>query len=139
MPLVYRGGRVAAALGATRVGLGLVMLTRPLLVPRPLGVDSGTARRVDWLVRMAGARDLALGAGTLGAVWAGGSRSWLLAGLGSDVADAVVLSAAVRRGHVGPIMGGAAALTAVLAAVGGLVALFDNDAGRRADKTHYVK
>src|SRR3954468_20843013 len=90
VPLPYRGSRLAAQLGAVRVGLGVAMLARPLLLPRPLGIDAVTAGRVDWLVRMAGARDLALGAGTLAASKTGGQRSWVAAGLASDVADAVV-------------------------------------------------
>ena len=127
MPLPYRGSRLGASLGAVRVGLGTVMLARPLLVPRPLGIDSVTARRVDWLVRMAGARDLALGAGTLAALRTGGLRTWLLASLGSDVADAVVLTNAVRRGDIGRIMGGAAALSAVAAVAAGAVAIATYD------------
>src|SRR5206468_1848596 len=105
VPLPYRGSRLAGQLGAVRVGLGATMLARPMLLPRPLGVDRLTATRVDWLVRMAGARDLALGAGTLAARRSGGLRTWLLAALGSDVADAIVLTQAVRRGQVGRIAG----------------------------------
>ena len=131
MPLPYRGSRLAAQLGAVRVGLGVVMLTRPLLVPRPLGIDRLTSGRVDWLVRMAGARDLALGAGTLAARRTGGLRVWLLATLGSDVADAVILADAVRTRKVGRITGGAAALSAVVAAGLGAYALATDDSGDR--------
>ena len=123
MPLPYRGSRLGARLGALRVGLGAVMVSRPLLVPRPLGFDSITATRVEWLVQMAGARDLALGAGTLAARRSGAQRLWLIASLGSDVADALVLSKAVRRGHIGRLMGSAVALSAVVAAALGVVAL----------------
>jgi len=76
---------------------------------------------------MAGARDLALGAGTLAALRTGGLRTWLLASLGSDVADAVVLTNAVRRGDIGRIMGGAAALSAVAAVAAGAVAIATYD------------
>ena len=127
VPLPYRGSRLAAQLGAVRVGLGLAMLARPLLLPRPLGVDSLTASRVDWLVRMAGARDLALGAGTLAAVRSGGVRTWLLACAASDTADAVILTQAVRRGRVGRIMGGGAALSAVVAVALGAVSIVTSD------------
>jgi hypothetical protein len=123
VPLPYRGSRLATQLGATRVALGLAMLARPLLLPRPLGIDGVTASRVDWLVRMAGARDFALGAGTLAAAKLGGQRTWVAAALASDVADAVVLSKAVRQGQIGRIMGGGAALSAVVAATLGAVAL----------------
>ena len=127
MPLPYRGSRLATQLGALRTGLGVVMLTRPMLVPRPLGVDSITATRVEWLVQMAGARDLALGAGTLAAGRSGGQRTWLLASLGSDVADALTLGNAVRRGHIGRFMGSAVALSAVVAAALGVAALVTQD------------
>src|SRR6059058_3062330 len=126
VPLPYRGSRLGASLGAVRVGLGTVMLLRPLLVPRPLGVDSVTSKRVDWLVRMTGARDLALGAGTLAAARTGersGLRTWLVASLASDAADAVILTDAIRRGRVGRIMGGAAALSAVAAVAAGAAAV----------------
>jgi hypothetical protein len=103
------------------------MLARPLLLPRPLGVDSVTASRVDWLVRMAGARDFALGAGTLAARREGGLRTWLVASMASDVADAVVLTHAVRRRQIGRIMGGAAALSAVVAAALGAYAVVTDD------------
>jgi hypothetical protein len=130
VPLPYRGSRLGASLGAVRVGLGTVMLVRPLLVPRPLGVDSVTARRVDWLVRMTGARDLALGAGTLAATRTGGLRTWLLAALASDAADAVILTDAIRRGRIGRIMGGGAALSAIAAVAAGAVALATQDPAR---------
>ena len=72
---------------------------------------------------MAGARDFALGAGTLAAAKTGGQRTWVAASLASDVADAVVLTRAVRRGQIGRVMGGGAALSAVVAAALGVVAL----------------
>jgi hypothetical protein len=123
LPLLYRGSRMAAQLGAVRVGLGVLMLAKPLLLPRPLGIDSITASRVEWLVRMAGARDLALGGGTLAARRTGGLRTWLAACVVSDAADALILAKAVRRGDVGAVMGGGAALSAVLAVAGGAYAL----------------
>lgn len=112
------------ALGALRVTLGVVMLARPMLVPRPLGVDRITADRVSWLVRMLGARDFALGAGTLLAIRSGqgtggdraGLGSWLALSGVSDAVDALALARAVRRGHVGPVSGGLAAMSGVGAA-----------------------
>jgi hypothetical protein len=82
---------------------------------------------------MAGARDLALGAGTLAASRTGGQRTWVAAAMASDVADAVVLGQAVRRGQVGRVMGGAAALSAVVAAALGAVALGTMGEGQRRD------
>jgi hypothetical protein len=123
VPLLYREMRLGGQLAAVRAGLGLVMLARPMLVPRPLGVDRITAGRVDWLVRMAGVRDLALGAGGLAAARTGGQRSWVLAGALSDAGDALILGRAVRRGQVGRVLGSGAALSAVAAAALGLAAL----------------
>jgi hypothetical protein len=99
------------------------MLARPLLLPRPLGIDTVTARRVDWLVQMAGARDIALGAGALAARQNGGWRTFTAAALASDVADALVLTQAVRRRQIGRIVGGLTALSAVVAAAAGGYAL----------------
>src|SRR5262249_58273041 len=105
---------VARALAAARVAAGAALLTRPDALARALRVDSATARRTTWLARMAGARDLAVGAGTLFALTrGGGARSWLLASAASDAADAAVLTGALREKQV-------AAVPALL--VGGLAA-----------------
>jgi hypothetical protein len=78
---------------------------------------------VDWLVQMAGARDIALGAGALAARRNGGWRTFTAAALASDVADALVLTQAVRRRQIGRIVGGLTALSAVVAAAAGGYAL----------------
>jgi peptide-methionine (R)-S-oxide reductase len=106
-----------AALGVTRVALGVGMLSRPLLLPRLLGVDRVTAERMTWLVRMLGARDLALGVGAVSGRVAPDPRSWIVAGACCDAADAVALAAAVHRGRIHPVLGSAAAVSAAGAAV----------------------
>lgn len=101
-----------------RVGVGVALTLRPTLLPRVLGVDSTTARRVAWLSRMAGARDLALGVGHLHAAAAGEPTArWVIAGAACDTADAVALLGAVRRGHVRRSTGVLAGVAAVVCAV----------------------
>ena len=103
-----------------RVGAGAWMLTRPHRLPGLLGVDSATATRTSWSVQMLGAREVALGLGTLSSLRRGSNdraaRSWLAAGLLSDAADAVVLATAVRRGRVSMTPGLGVVVVAVLAA-----------------------
>lgn len=91
------------ALGRTGIGLGV--LARPGLLARGLGVDSGTARRTEWLARMFAAREIALGAGTYLALRRPtadrpANRVWLAASAVTDAADAAVLVTAIRAGQV---------------------------------------
>ena len=99
-----------------RVGAGAVLLVRPQLLPRTVGIDSATAARSSWLVQMLGAREVALGLGTLHELRRGddrASRLWLSAGLLSDATDALVLAAAVRRGRLSRLPGLAAVALAL--------------------------
>ncbi len=81
-----------------------------------LGVDSATANRLSWLARMAAARDIALGVGTVaGALSGRGSNGWLLAGGACDVADAAAIANALKRQQV-------SALPAVIIIAGALAA-----------------
>jgi hypothetical protein len=81
-----------------------------MLLPRPLGVDRITADRISWLVRMLGARDLALGVGTLVATRRGGLPPWLVLAGAADTVDALALGQATARGDVGRVLGTLAAL-----------------------------
>lgn len=63
-----------------------------------LGLDTATAKRVRFLARMAAARDIGLGAGTLAAGPTPAAVPWLLAGAGADVVDATVILGAMRSG-----------------------------------------
>lgn len=79
---------LASLFAAGRVAFGLAMLVAPERLARSwVGSDGDTlGGRV--LTRSLGARDIALGAGTLGALKSGrGVRSWLLAGALADAAD----------------------------------------------------
>ena len=103
------------SLATVRTGIGAVMLLAPQLLPQLLGVDPVTRSRTSWLVQMVGAREVAMGAGLLTADRSGAARSWALAGGASDLADALVVGAAVRRGAVSRSWGSAVALSALAA------------------------
>jgi hypothetical protein len=105
-------------LGAFRVGIGTAMLARPGDLPRLLGADSLTAERMSYLGRMVGARELALGVGTLGAARRGGDPSpWLLAQALSDAVDSLAFAGAGARGHAGRPMAAALSVFAGSGAV----------------------
>ena len=114
-----------AHLAVGRAGAGAVMVLRPRLLPGLLGVDSATATRVAWSVQMLGARELALGLGTLAAAQADrrGTRLWVAAGVLCDAVDVLALAGALARGRVRKGAGTAAlgvAAAAVAVGVRGL-------------------
>jgi hypothetical protein len=126
LPRTGRARVAAAALGLLRLGLGAGLAVRPELVPRMLGVDAVSARRMSWQVRMTAVRDAALGAGGLQAAVTGeGLRPWLLAQAVADAGDAVAVGLAVRARQVSPLAAGAVGGTAVCAVVWGLLAARD--------------
>jgi hypothetical protein len=113
-------------LGAARTGIGVVMVTRPALVPSAMGVDRTTAERMGWAVQMLGAREIALGMGAVVASRRGDRRAerlWLMAGLLSDAIDAVAVSQAVRSGRLPQLTGSAVAASSAGAAALELAAL----------------
>src|SRR5215213_6454287 len=94
-------GPLARLAAGSRLALGVVVLARPEGLVRLMRVDAATARRVSWLSRMLGARDVALGAGTLLALLRGGQhRPWLVASAFADAVDAVAVGAAAGRRQV---------------------------------------
>ena len=117
------------ALSATRAAIGVSMLARPEVLPKALGADSTTAARLAWLTRMVGARELALGAGTLVALRRGkDAEEWAYAQLLSDAVDALAVGAALARGHVRVVPGAAVVAAAATGAAAGVVALRERDA-----------
>jgi hypothetical protein len=114
--------RVAPAhLAMGRAGAGAVMVLRPRALPQLMGVDSATAARLGWSLQMLGARELALGLGTLASLRRteqGASRTWVAAGVLCDAVDVLVVGGALARGRVSKGAG-----TAVLAVAAGAVAL----------------
>jgi hypothetical protein len=120
-------------LGACRLALGGAFLAFPVAAVRLLGVDSASAARMSWLARMAGVRDLALGAGILGAgVTRRGPVPALLASALVDAADAALVAMAARDARVDRVRGVATAAAAAAAAGAGFVAAADLLRPRRA-------
>lgn len=110
---------VARMLAAGRVLIGITMFAAPDLVAAPwIGKDSCTeGTRV--VVRALGARDAALGAGTLAVAGdAAQLRRWLIASSASDAADFVATLSGPRAPARSAVLGLAAAatITGVLAA-----------------------
>ncbi len=107
-------------LASSRCLLGIFALVRPVDAARLGGVDRVSAERTAHLAQIAGARDLALGAGLLVTLLRkGDSRGWAWAGVLSDTLDAVVVGSATARGRLAPFSGTlltAAAVSAVVAA-----------------------
>lgn len=105
-----------AALGILRCAFGLGMMLDPSRLARMLGTDRRTAADTGWLTRMVGAREIALGVGTLTDLRRGSDPApWLVAQALADGGDALALLAALRRGRVGT----AAGWTVVVFAAGG--------------------
>jgi hypothetical protein len=95
-------GRLSVqAIGAVRAGLGGGMLLLPELSAQLLGADVDTARSANWLTRMVGARELALGVVALaGAYGGGGARGAFLAQVAADSGDAATLAHAAVTGRL---------------------------------------
>ncbi len=103
---VFSSGRrpsartIGMGIGAARSVIGAVLFAQPVFSVRLLGLDTATAARVTWLARMAAARDAVIGIGTVSSsARRRGQRGWLLAGAAADLADALVLTQALREGR----------------------------------------
>jgi hypothetical protein len=111
------------------VGVGVALFARPAALPRAVGVDSVSARRMAWAVRLFAVRDAALGAGAVHAVLTGRPvRPWVLAQALSDGADAVAIGVAVRQRQVSAVRGTAVAAFALGGCAGLLAAAGTADA-----------
>lgn len=109
---------LAVAIGAGRLAIGAAFLAAPVASVRVLGVDTATAKRMSFLARMAAARDLGLGLGTLAART--DAAPWLLVGALADGVDAVAIGAALRRGSARGVPAMAVVAGAAAAAVTGV-------------------
>ena len=93
----------------------------PVEGARSLGVDTATAKRMEFLSRMMAGRDVVIGVGTLVSRRPAG---WLAAGAVADAIDAAVIAQARRDGRAsGPIAAAMVPGAAALALVGGVAAL----------------
>jgi hypothetical protein len=109
-------------IGVARVAVGIGATAAPVPSVRMLGIDTATARRAVVLARMAAARDLALGVGTVVAARRGrDTAAWLLAGAAADAADAVIIGTALRQRGIRSAAGWLAVAAALGAAVAGVV------------------
>lgn len=116
-----RGRRVALAIGASRLamGLGIFFATRPALRALRFGE---TDRQGEALAKLGGGRDIAIGALTLAVRNDPKAlRAAILASSACDIADAVALGVSARHpetraaGIGGVISGGAAAIAGLWA------------------------
>jgi hypothetical protein len=89
---------IALSIGVGRVVIGAVFLAAPVVSVRMLGMDTATAKRITFLARMAAARDIGLGVGTLDAGPTAAAVPWLLAGAAADAVDAAAIAGAIRHG-----------------------------------------
>jgi hypothetical protein len=118
---------IAVGIGVGRLVVGGGFLAAPVVSTRVLGLDSATAKRVAFLARMAAARDIGLGVGTLGAgPTTAAAAPWLAAGAAADAVDAIVIAGAMRQGvarglpALGIVLGAAATAAIGLGAAIGL-------------------
>lgn len=94
--------RLVRVFGLFRAAAGVGMLLAPTALPRLLlGADRASARRMGWLARMVGGRELAIGVQALnGPAEADAVRAALRAQLVADAADGSALALAVSTGRV---------------------------------------
>jgi NADH:ubiquinone oxidoreductase subunit K len=109
---------VVPALGITRLVIGAGMIGNPAGLGRALGLDGNAAREAGWLARLAGAREIAIGLGTLVA-WRRGAPTagWVAAQAISDGSDAVAFAVVAAQGKITASRGWAMGLFALSGAV----------------------
>lgn len=122
---------VALGINAGRIALGATVLAFPVGSVRQLGADTSTLTRVTWLIRTAGIRDAALGAGAVASLLGGGGVSWVLAGAACDTVDAVVTAQAAREHRVDAVRGRLVSVGAVATALLCVVSAIGLRRGRR--------
>jgi hypothetical protein len=89
--------QLVRAVAAGRVAIGLAMLVAPRTTARNWAGPGAADRSVSLLTRALGAREVALGGGTILALERGEpARRWVLAGVLSDSVDAVAALFALR-------------------------------------------
>lgn len=116
---------VIPALGLTRIAIGAGLLIGPAGFGKALGLSPQEADRAGWMARLTGAREIAIGVGTLDA-WRNGrpTSGWVAAQGISDASDAVAFAVVASQGRVSPLRGWGMSLFALSGAVSeGLTAL----------------
>ena len=109
---------VVPALGLTRVVIGAGMIVNPAGLGKALGLSQERAREAGWLARLAGAREIGIGLGTI-AAWRAGAPTagWVAAQAISDGSDAVAFAVSAAQGRISPTRGWAMGLFALSGAV----------------------
>lgn len=123
---------VVPALGLTRLAIGAGLLVGPAGLGKALGLSADEAKRAGWLARLMGAREIAIGLGTLDA-WRTGRPvdGWVAAQGMSDASDAVAFASVALAGRVSPARGWGMSLFALSGAVSeGLTAVALRRQGR---------
>lgn len=110
------------ALAALRIAVGSSAWLTPNLAARLFGLDPDGNPQAPYLGRLFGVRDVALAAGTL-ASEGSARRSWLVAGLACDLADAAAALLGRRGGYLSTPVSALLLAPALAAAGMGIVAL----------------
>lgn len=116
---------VVPALGLTRVAIGVGLLVGPAGLGKALGLTADEATKAAWLARLMGAREVAIGLGTLDA-WRSGrpTDGWVAAQGISDASDAIAFAAVAASGRISPVRGWGMSLFALSGAISeGLTAI----------------
>ena len=109
---------VVPALGITRIVIGAGMIINPSGLGKALGLGENRAREAGWLARLAGAREIGIGLGTLHAWRTGGPTSgWVAAQAISDGSDAVAFASLATQGRISAARGIGIGLFALSGAV----------------------
>ena len=109
---------VVPALGITRLAIGAGLIIGPAGLGKALGLSADDAKRAGWLARLAGAREIAIGLGTLDA-WRSGKSvdGWVAAQGISDASDAIAFATVALQGKVSPVRGWGMSLFALSGAI----------------------
>jgi hypothetical protein len=109
---------VVPALGITRLAIGAGLIIGPAGLGKALGLSEADAKAAGWLARLAGAREIAIGLGTLDA-WRSGKSvdGWVAAQGISDASDAIAFATVALQGKVSPVRGWGMSLFALSGAV----------------------
>jgi hypothetical protein len=92
--------RTAVWVGWLRAGAGAAAWVTPGLTGRILGIDASSTSPVRFVLRLFGARDLAMGTAVLSARNERELDRWVTLGIAVDAADAVTCLMAGARGQV---------------------------------------
>ena len=109
---------VIPALGITRIVIGAGMIANPAGLGKALGLSEEQAKEAGWLARLAGAREIGIGLGTL-AAWRAGAPTagWVAAQAISDGSDAVAFAVVAAQGKISPARGWGMGMFALSGAV----------------------